>query len=124
MSASTEHVLTSVERAVVRVLTFGTWIAVALLLIGVALMAINGLDPTSAVFPPFDPATIPADLLALKPGGFLWAGLLVIIATPIVRVAGELIGFASAREWDMTVIAAGVLLVVALSVTLATLLET
>jgi hypothetical protein len=38
-------------------------------------------------------------------------------------VAGELIGFAAAREWDMTFIAAGILTVVALSVVLALALE-
>ena len=45
-----------------------------------------GISPLDPGWPPLDVAAIPSDLLALRPEGFLWLGLLVTIATPLLRV--------------------------------------
>jgi uncharacterized membrane protein len=113
----------AVEMAIARLLLAGTLAGMALLVAGIALMAANGIEPDAAEFPPFDPATILADLAALQPEGFLWAGIVVIVATPIARVLGELVAFARRRDRLMTGVAAAILAVVALSVIVAVVAE-
>jgi uncharacterized membrane protein len=106
------------ELTIARLLTIGTYASIALLAAGVAAMIATGRSPLD-VAPGFDPARIPADLAALRPEGFLWLGLLVVIATPSARVAASLIGFARRSERGMTVVSALILAVIAVSVVLA-----
>ena len=110
------------EQSIARLLTGGTYAAIALLAVGFALMIATGVSPLSGG-PPFDITAIPGDLLALRPTGFLWLGLLVVVATPASRVLASLIGFAQRGERRMVVVAALILLVIALSVVTAIGLE-
>jgi Predicted membrane protein len=50
--------------------------------------AAAGTDPTT------DFGALPGNLLALRPVGLAQAGLVVLVATPVVRVAASVIGFA------------------------------
>lgn len=115
--------LAALERGVRRVLAVGTWLGIALLAVGVALMLVNGVSPMSETFPPFDPGRLLADVAALRPEGFLWAGVVVFIATPIARVLGELVLYIRGQEREMTLIAIAILVLVALSVVLALVTE-
>jgi uncharacterized membrane protein len=110
------------ERSIARLLTVGTYVSIVLLVAGFALMLATGVSPLAGT-PPFDPAAIPADILALHPVGYLWLGLIVIVATPSARVLASLIGYARAGERRMVVVAAAILVVIGLSVALATGLE-
>jgi len=112
-----------VEAVIARLLIAGTLVGVGLLAVGVALMAVRGISPESVAFPPFDPATVAADLAALRPEGFLWAGIVILIATPIARVIGELITFSIRGDRVMAGVALAILGVVALSVVAALALE-
>lgn len=112
-----------VEARIARVLSAGAVLAVALLVVGLVLMAAQGVDPQAVAFPLFDPAALIGDLLALRPQGFLWAGILVVIATPIVRLAGEALAFGRRGEGGLALVAVGVLVVVAASVVLALAVE-
>jgi uncharacterized membrane protein len=106
------------ERTIGRLLIAMTYASVAILLVGVGLMALNGISPL-AEGPAFDVPAIPAELLALSPTGFLWLGLMVVIATPIVRVIGAAIAFGQTAQWIMVWIALGILVVIGLGVGLA-----
>jgi uncharacterized membrane protein len=110
------------ERSIARLLTIGTYASIALLAVGFALMLANGVSPLTGT-PPFEPASIPADILALRPLGFLWLGLIVIVATPSARVVASLIGYARSGERRMVYVSIAILVVIALSVALATGLE-
>lgn len=112
----------AVERDIRRVLAVGTWLGIALLATGVALMLANGISPHQA-FAPFDIGRVVPDLLAGRAEGFLWAGIVVFIATPVARVLGELILYLRGREWTMTLVALAILGVVALSLLVALLVE-
>jgi uncharacterized membrane protein len=92
-----------------------TSVAVALLIVGVALMMVNGISPLAGG-PVFDPALLWQELRAGTPAGFLWLGLIVVIATPVVRVAAASVGFARAGEWQMVGISIGILLVIAVAI--------
>ena len=103
------------ERRLGRLLIVVTYVAVVLLTIGVILMLLAGISPL-AVGPPFDPSQIIPDLRGLEPTGFLWLGLLVVIATPLSRVVGAAIGFARRGEPLMAVISVAILAVIAISI--------
>ena len=103
------------ERTIARLLTGGTYLSIGLMTVGVVLMLANDISPLAPA-PPFDPASIPADIVALRPVGFLWLGLLVILATPLARVAASGIGFAVGGERQMAVVSVAILVVVALGV--------
>ena len=110
------------ERTIAHLLTGGTYLSIGLMSIGVVLMLVDGISPL-AVAPPFDPSTILADIVALRPVGFLWLGLLVILATPLVRVGASGIGFAAAGERRMAIVAVAILTVIAVGVFLGVAVE-
>ena len=110
------------ERIIARLLTGGTYAAVAILALGTALMLVAGVEPLSG-FPAFDLNQIGDDLLHLRPAGFLWLGLVVVVATPASRVVASLVGYLRRGERLMALIAVLILAVIALSVGLARGLE-
>jgi uncharacterized membrane protein len=105
------------DRTIGRLLTIGTNLAVLLLAAGCVLLFAYRLDPVAGG-PPLEPGLIVDDVLHLRPAGFMWLGLLALLATPVVRVAVALGGFVSRRERTMSVVAALILVVIALSVVL------
>ena len=107
------------ELAIARLLNLGTLTSVLLLAIGVGLMLAAGRSPLDAGFPPFDLARIPSDVAALRPEGFLWLGLVAVIATPTSRVIAALIGFVTGDERQMALISVGVLAIIAIGVVLS-----
>lgn len=110
------------DRAIARLLTLGTYASVALLAVGVVLMVVAGIGPLSGGRP-FDPAVLVDDVVRLRPTGFLWLGLVTVVATPAARVVASLIGFAARGDRAMATVAILILAVIALSVGLARGLE-
>ena len=110
------------ERSIARLLTVGTYSSMALLAIGVVLMAANGIGPLSGG-PVFDVTRLVSDLLAGRPAGFLWLGLVVVVATPVARVLASLVGYVRRGERGMAIVAGLILVVIGLSVALARGLE-
>jgi uncharacterized membrane protein len=106
------------EAGVGRLITVGTYLSIGILAIGVGVMLASGVSPLASA-PPLDPARLPADLVALRPEGFLWLGLLAVIATPAARVTAALVGFAARGERRMALIAILVLVVIVLGVVVA-----
>jgi uncharacterized membrane protein len=58
-------------------------------------------------------------MLALQPAGFLWAGIVLIIALPIGRVIVAGVGFLTVHDRRMALISLLVLLVVLASIVAA-----
>jgi uncharacterized membrane protein len=110
------------ERSIARLLTIGTYASIGLLAVGVILMLANGIGPRSGG-PAFDATRLVPDLVALRPAGFLWLGLIAAVATPAARVLASLIGYARRGEREMAIVASLILVVIALSVALARSLE-
>jgi uncharacterized membrane protein len=106
------------ERRIGRLLIAVTYLAVGLLLAGVALMAVDGISPLDGG-PALDLATLPADLAALAPAGFLWLGLLAVIATPVSRVVAAAIGFGRAGDRMMVLVAVAILVVITIGIVAA-----
>ncbi len=114
----------ALEAVVARLLVAGTWLAMGLVLVGVVLMLLTGVDPLAhGAVPDFDAAQIPADILALRPEGFLWAGIVLIIGLPIGRVVVAGAGFLAAGARRLALVSLLVLLVVLVSIAAALGLE-
>jgi uncharacterized membrane protein len=104
------------ESSIARMLTIGTRVAVVLVLIGVVAMLAKGIDPLTAAYGGFSVTAIPGDLVALRPEGFLWTGLLVVMAMPVGRVVVSGIGFFAAGDRRLALVSLLVVLVLTASV--------
>jgi uncharacterized membrane protein len=109
----------SIEASVSLALKVGIYAAVALVGVGVALMVGDGRSPLE-VAPGLDPGSLVADLVALRPSAFLWLGVIVVLATPPIRVATALIGYLRDGEREMALVALLILAVIALGVVVGT----
>ena len=105
-----------------RLMIVMTYAAVVLLTVGVVLMVVNGISPLVGG-PIFDPALVIDELRAGIPTGFLWVGLIVVIATPIVRVAVSSVGFAREGQWRMVAVGLGILAVILIGIVSSIALE-
>jgi len=103
------------EQRIGRLLIGTTYVAVGLLLVGVALMVADGISPLSGG-PGLDLATLGSQLLALDPSAFLWLGLLAVVAAPIGRVIVAGVDYAHRDDWLMVAIAVGILVIIAIGV--------
>ena len=110
-----KHEMDPIERVVNRVLTAGIVLTVVLLAAGLVLSIAEGQGLPSHVVPLADLASL---LPALDPAAYLSLGLIVLIATPFVRVAGSIVAFARQRDRRYVLITAVVLAVMCLSVVL------
>jgi uncharacterized membrane protein len=105
------------DRTVGRLLSIGTYASVLILAIGCVLLFVNQIDPIAGG-PPLEPRLIVDDIVHLRPAGFIWLGLLALLATPVFRVIVSLGGFVSRGERTMAIVATLILVVIALSVVL------
>lgn len=103
-----------VEAAVSVILRTGVIISAAILFIGLGLLVARGefahgtrIDAKMAY--PKDIPTLIAGLSVADPASIISLGLLVLIATPVTRVAASIILFAASRDWLYVVITAVVL---------------
>jgi uncharacterized membrane protein len=106
------------ERRIGRVLIAITYLSVALLIIGVGLLLGAGISPVSGG-PGLDLTTIGSEVVALGPAGFLWLGLLAVIAAPISRVVLAAVAYARRDDWQMVAISIAILAIIAIGVATA-----
>jgi uncharacterized membrane protein len=122
VTARTQHAAppsADLDRAIGRLLTIGTYTAILLLGIGSVLLFAYRIDPLAGA-PPLEPGLIVDDIVHLRPAGFMWLGLIVVLATPVARVVASLVGFVRRGERTMAIVAALILVVIALSIVLGT----
>jgi uncharacterized membrane protein len=94
-------------------LVWGVALSSTIMVAGLLVAAITG-QPLPDSVPPIQ-QVIP-EALALRPGGILALGLLILIATPILRVASSIIAFIYERDWRYTLITTIVFLIVLASI--------
>jgi uncharacterized membrane protein len=103
----------AVERTVSRVLIVGIALSVTLMAAGLVLGIVGG-EPIPQGVVGF--AQLPHALVALDPAAYLSLGLVVLIATPFVRVGGSVVAFALEHDRRYVLITAVVFAVMCLSV--------
>ena len=98
-----------------RVLVIGLFASTAAMLAGVVLAVVRhrALATTAP-----DISGVWARIEALRPSGFLALGILILIATPILRVLGSFVIFLYERDWRYAGVTLIVLLVLAASLLL------
>ena len=109
------HVMVPIERTVRAILLCGIALSVAFMAAGLALGVARGAGMPRGVVPLAD---LPHGLVALRPAAYLSLGLIVLIGTPFVRVAGSLVVFVRERDGRYVLVTASVLLVMCLGVLL------
>jgi uncharacterized membrane protein len=103
------------DQAIHRLLVVGLAVSVAFMLFGLFLdLVLHRVVPTTIP----DLREVLIRVVSLRPSGFLALGLLVLIATPVVRVIASFIAFVYERDWRYAGITLVVLLVVILSIVL------
>lgn len=109
------HVMDPVEKVVHWVLLVGLLVSVAFMVVGIVLGLVRHDGLPGEVIAPQDlwGALRDADAAA-----FLTLGLLALIVTPFLRVAGSLVAFARERDGRYVLISAVVLTAMCLSVLL------
>lgn len=105
----------ALEVALAHVLQLGTYLSIGLIAIGSALLLAEGGSPVAGG-PPLALDRIAPDLLAVRPAGFLWLGIIGVLSTPGLRVLRALVGFWRRGEQRMALVALLVLVVVAVGV--------
>jgi len=105
----------AVERTVRWVLLAGVGMSVALMSAGLVLGLLDGSAFPRAVAPL---GGLLRGLAALEPGAYLSLGLIVLVATPFVRVVGSLIAFAREPDVRFVLVTAAVFVVMCLGVAL------
>ena len=118
MTASGRASARQAERLIGRLLIGITYASVALLVVGVALLIVAGISPVSGG-PRMDPGRLVSDLVGLKPAGFLWLGLLAVIAAPVSRVTVALVAYVRDEDWLMVGVSTAILLVIAIAISSA-----
>jgi uncharacterized membrane protein len=106
---------TGLEASIGRLIMTGTYLSVALIALGVAMLTIAGQSPLAGLAA-FNPARIGDDLVHGRPEGFVWLGLVIVIGTPSARVAAALLGYGRRGERAMVVIAALILGVIVIGI--------
>jgi uncharacterized membrane protein len=106
--------LLAVEKAVSLVLRIGVILSATIIGAGLALLAakgtVSGETRLDAAIPyPRNLGALLAGLLALDPASVIMLGLVVLVATPIVRVAVSIAAFAVERDWRYVAVTAIVL---------------
>ena len=116
--AARKSVGVGAERRIGRVLIAMTFVSVMLLTVGVVLLFGAGTSPLAGG-PGLDIASIGSDIVALQPSGFLWLGLLAVIAAPISRVAVAAFAYARSEDWQMVAVSAAILAIIVVGVATA-----
>lgn len=101
------------DRIIHSLLVWGVWLSSAIMLFGLGVAAVTGQAIPSSV-PPIQ-QVIP-QALALQTGGILALGLLILIATPILRVVSSIFAFLYERDWRYALITFIVFLIVIASI--------
>lgn len=114
-SPARTHVMEPVERVIRWILLCGIAVSVALMAAGLVIGVARGAGLPRGVVPL---AELPRALAALQPAAYLSLGLIVLIGTPFVRVAGSLVTFVRERDGRYVLVTAIVLLVMCLGVLL------
>lgn len=105
-----------IELSIGKALRVGVVLATIVMIIGLALLLINGGNtgyPTGVI--PVKPMQIASGVIALKPFAIMMFGLLLLILTPVLRVIVSIYAFAVEKDYLYVWITSIVLLILVIS---------
>lgn len=115
--ATVSQVPSGMTKSIGWILQIGVILSAAIILLGIVLLPTRpgGLSPERVLAFPQTLGQVAAGLLILRPQAIITLGLLLLIATPIVRVATSIIAFALEGDRRYVVITSIVLLILLFS---------
>ncbi len=102
------------EKAIAVILRYGSMVSAFVMALGVAVAFFRG--GTAAMSIDAKPGALLMKAFSLDPLGVIELGILLLLLTPVFRVAVALIGFAVERDHKYALIALGVLVVMLSSI--------
>lgn len=105
----------ALESQIARLLTVGTYASITCVALGVVALLAAGTSPFDTA-PGLDLGRLGGDIVGLRPEGFLWLGILGLVATPAARVVAALVGYLSSGERLMIGVSVLILVVIAIGV--------
>ena len=109
----------SIERGITRVLRFGALLSTVIMLVGVVLAVVQGKPGGQAALNFLRFRDLLPGLLRFDPTAVTELGVLLLLFTPVARIAVAAIGFAAERDLKYMAISLGVLAVVLFSIVFA-----
>jgi uncharacterized membrane protein len=121
-----QDVMPRVEFLISRILLGGVLVSMATVLVGLVLMFVHHPEDLTSIKDlqrltapdakfPHTPAEVAHGIATGRGQAIVALGLVLLIATPILRVAISMIGFGIERDWVYTAISATVLILLAVS---------
>ena len=101
------------QEAIHRLLIYGVGLSTILMLVGLLLDFILKRPVPASLPGPIEAFRL---AFALDPAGFLALGLIVLIATPILRVFSSIIAFLYERDWRYAIFTSIVFMIVMISI--------
>ena len=105
------------QNAIASVLRYGSVLSTLVMALGVVLAMFMGSVTEHSGAP--SPAALIRRAFELDPMGVAELGILLLLLTPVVRVAIAVIAFAVERDYKYVLVSSGVLIVVLASITFA-----
>ncbi len=111
------HAQSGIMSSIGWILQIGVSLSAVIILLGIVLLPTwpGGLSPERVLAFPQTLGQVAAGLLVLRPQAIITLGLLLLIATPIVRVAASIVAFAFERDRRYVIITSIVLIILLLS---------
>jgi uncharacterized membrane protein YfcA/uncharacterized membrane protein len=111
------QVQSGMTKSISWILQIGVMLSAAIILLGIVLLPTRpgGLSPERVLAFPQTLGQLASELLVLRPQAVITLGLLLLIATPIVRVAASIVAFALEGDRRYVVITSVVLLILLFS---------
>jgi uncharacterized membrane protein len=103
------------EQRIGRLLIALAYVSVGVLMAGVVLLFGAGISPLAGG-PGLDLPALGGQLARLEPAGFLWLGMLAVIATPVSRVVLAAVTYLREGDWSMVGVALAILAIIAVGV--------
>jgi uncharacterized membrane protein len=105
------------QDAIAAVLRYGSMLSTLVMALGVALAMLRGGVSSSSGGP--SSRGLLRDALELDPMGIAELGILLLLLTPVIRVATALVAFRIERDYKYVLISSGVLVVILASMAFA-----
>lgn len=114
--------MSDIEKHIGIILRIGVAISIAIILVGLILLIFNNnveMPTTSDISIEYILCGIPT----LNPWSIMLFGILMLIATPILRVAGSIVAFAIDKDFQYVIITSVVIVILLTSIVVAFLLK-
>ncbi len=107
------------QQAIALILRYGSKISTLIMAVGIALLLVRGMAPSLTAEKGIGAGILFQKLMRFDPLALTEFGILLLLLTPVFRIAVAVVSFALEREYKYVLISIGVLGVLLLSISFA-----